>query len=176
MSVQVSTVVLVQKMTVFWVLYRILCFVASKCRNEALYTWLYVDSCTFGWLSYLCTAESVSKPPNVSSTPALCGGERSASRLGWYTTGEAALRIHLIGWLGPRAGLDTVVERKISNPDILSAHSVVLTWTALYKCSQFYFFTVFPSDFWRSVSWTVPSGGRCAWNVFLAVYKHTRQS
>lgn len=81
-SVQVSSVVLVQIMTVFWVLYSVLRFVPSNCRNETLYTWLYVDSCTFGWRSWLCAIESVMKTPNVSSASALYGGERTASRLG----------------------------------------------------------------------------------------------
>jgi hypothetical protein len=44
---------------------------------------------------------------------ALVQGERSASRQGRYTPGETAPGTHWIGgWVGPRAGLDTVVKKK----------------------------------------------------------------
>jgi hypothetical protein len=47
----------------------------------------------------------------------LDGGELSASRLGRFTHKERAPGTHWIGgWVGPRAVLDTVVERKIPNP------------------------------------------------------------
>jgi hypothetical protein len=45
---------------------------------------------------------------------ALGGGEWSASRLGRFTPREIAPGTHWIGgWVGPRAGLDTVVKRGI---------------------------------------------------------------
>jgi hypothetical protein len=52
-----------------------------------------------------------------SSTSALDGGEWSASHPGRFTPRERAAGTHWIGgWVGPRAGLDAVVERKIPNP------------------------------------------------------------
>jgi hypothetical protein len=54
-------------------------------------------------------------PRNLTS--ALDGGEWSASRPGRFTPRERAPGTHWIGgWLGPRAGLDTVVNRKIPSP------------------------------------------------------------
>jgi hypothetical protein len=50
-------------------------------------------------------------------TSALDGGEWSASRPGRFTPRERTARIHWIGgWVGPRAVLDAVVERKIPSP------------------------------------------------------------
>jgi hypothetical protein len=49
-------------------------------------------------------------------TLALDGGEWSASRPGRFTTKERAHGTHWIaGWVGPRAGLDKVVKRKITS-------------------------------------------------------------
>jgi hypothetical protein len=51
-----------------------------------------------------------------SLTPALDGGEWSASR-GRFTPRERAPGTHWRGgWVGPRAGLDAVVKRKIPSP------------------------------------------------------------
>jgi hypothetical protein len=48
---------------------------------------------------------------------ALDGGEWSASRPGRFTQRERAPGTHCTGsWAGPRAGLDTVVRRKIPSP------------------------------------------------------------
>jgi hypothetical protein len=50
-------------------------------------------------------------------TSALDGGERSASRSSRFTPRERATGTHWIGgWVGPRAGLDAVVKRKIPSP------------------------------------------------------------
>jgi hypothetical protein len=50
-------------------------------------------------------------------TSALNGGEWSASRPGSFNPRERAPGTHWIGgWVGPRAGLDAVVERKIPSP------------------------------------------------------------
>jgi len=47
----------------------------------------------------------------------LDGGERSASHPGHFTPRERAPGNHWTGgWVGPRAGLDMVVKRKISSP------------------------------------------------------------
>jgi len=47
--------------------------------------------------------------------PALDGGEWSASCPGRFTPTERASCTHWIGdWVGPRAGLDAVVKRKIT--------------------------------------------------------------
>jgi hypothetical protein len=46
-------------------------------------------------------------------TSALDGGEWSTSRPGRFTTGTNWVG----GWVGHRAGLDTVEKRKISSPD-----------------------------------------------------------
>jgi hypothetical protein len=52
-----------------------------------------------------------------SLTPTLDGGEWSASRPGRFTPRERAPGTHWIGgWVGPRAGLDAVVKRKIPSP------------------------------------------------------------
>jgi len=50
-------------------------------------------------------------------TPAVDGGEWSASRLCRFTPKERASGTHLVGgWVGPRAVLEAVVKRKISRP------------------------------------------------------------
>jgi hypothetical protein len=52
-----------------------------------------------------------------SLTSALDGGEWSASRPGRFNPGERALGTHSMGgWVGPRAGLDADVKRKIPSP------------------------------------------------------------
>jgi hypothetical protein len=50
---------------------------------------------------------------HIFLTSALVGGEWSASRPDRFIPGERAPDTHWIGgWMGPRAGLDAVVERK----------------------------------------------------------------
>jgi hypothetical protein len=50
-------------------------------------------------------------------TSALDGGEWSASHTGCFTPRERASGAHLIGgWVGPRAGPDAVMKRKIPSP------------------------------------------------------------
>jgi len=50
-------------------------------------------------------------------TLSLDGGEWLASRPGRFTPREIALGTHWIGgWVGPKAGLDAVVRRKIPSP------------------------------------------------------------
>jgi hypothetical protein len=49
---------------------------------------------------------------HIFLTSAVAGGERSASRPGYFTSGERAPGTHLIGWVGPGAGLDDVEKRK----------------------------------------------------------------
>jgi hypothetical protein len=50
-------------------------------------------------------------------TSALDGGECSTSCLGRFTPRERALGTHWIGgWVGPRAGLDAVAEKKKPAP------------------------------------------------------------
>jgi hypothetical protein len=52
-----------------------------------------------------------------SLTSALDGGERPDSRPGRFAPRERAPGTHWIGgWVGPRAGLNTVVKRKIPSP------------------------------------------------------------
>jgi hypothetical protein len=51
-----------------------------------------------------------------SLTSALDGDEWSASRPYRFTPRERAPGTHYIAWVGPRAGLDAVVKRKISSP------------------------------------------------------------
>jgi hypothetical protein len=59
-------------------------------------------------------------------TSALQGGKWSASRPGRFTSREIAAGIHWIGgWVGPRAGLDAVVNRKIPSPRRESKSMVV---------------------------------------------------
>jgi hypothetical protein len=53
----------------------------------------------------------------LSLTPALDGGEWSASRPGRFSSRERAPGTHWIGgWVGPRAVLNAVVKRKIPSP------------------------------------------------------------
>jgi hypothetical protein len=48
---------------------------------------------------------------------AYCGSGGIASRPGRFTTRERAPGTHWIGsWVGPRAGLDAVVKRKVLSP------------------------------------------------------------
>jgi hypothetical protein len=55
--------------------------------------------------------------PHTSLTSALDGGEWSASLTGRFTSRERAPGTHWIeGWVGPRAGLEVVVKRKIPSP------------------------------------------------------------
>jgi hypothetical protein len=50
----------------------------------------------------------------VFLTPALDGGELSASRPGRFTPDEGAPGTHCIGgWVGPRADLDAVEYRRV---------------------------------------------------------------
>jgi hypothetical protein len=52
-----------------------------------------------------------------SLAPALDGGTWSVSRPSRFTRRETASRNHWIGgWVGPRAGLETVLKRKIPSP------------------------------------------------------------
>jgi hypothetical protein len=52
-----------------------------------------------------------------SLTSELDGGEWSGSRPGLFTPRERTPGIHWIGgWVGPRAGLDVIVKRKICSP------------------------------------------------------------
>jgi hypothetical protein len=72
-------------------------------------------------------------------TLALDGGEWSASHPSHFTPRETAPGTHWIGgWVGPRAGLDAVVKRKIPSPCQDSnpnhpAHSSVLYHQAISK-------------------------------------------
>jgi hypothetical protein len=60
-----------------------------------------------------------------SFSSALDGGELSASRSAALPPKERAPRTHLIrGWVGPRAGLDAVVKRKI--PNLAGTRSCIL--------------------------------------------------
>jgi hypothetical protein len=53
----------------------------------------------------------------LTLTSALDGGEWSASRPGRFISSERAPSTHWVGgWVGPKAGLDTVSKRKIPNP------------------------------------------------------------
>jgi hypothetical protein len=82
-------------------------------------------------------------------TSALDGGEKSTSRSGLFTHVEKALAIHWIGgWVGPRAGLVTVVKRKkslhcpcresnLGRPE----HSLFITLTELSRVLHFNIYT-----------------------------------
>jgi hypothetical protein len=79
--------------------------------------------------TYLCTSTH-------SLTSALDGGEWSASRPGRFTPRERATGTHWIGgWVGSRAGLDTLSNRKIpiprreSNPDHLIVQPIASHYT-----------------------------------------------
>jgi hypothetical protein len=54
--------------------------------------------------------------PCILAPVALDGGEWSASRLGRFTPRKRAPRNWIGAWVGLRAGLDTVVKRKNSQP------------------------------------------------------------
>jgi hypothetical protein len=75
-----------------------------------------------------------------SLTSALDGGELSASRPGQFTPRERASSTHWIGgWVGPRAGLDTVSKKILSprresntdHPVVQSVASRYTDWTIL---------------------------------------------
>jgi hypothetical protein len=52
-----------------------------------------------------------------SLTSVLDGGEWSASRPDRFTLREEALSAHwIVGWVGPRSGLDAVTKRKFLSP------------------------------------------------------------
>jgi hypothetical protein len=83
-----------------------------------------------------------------SLTLALDEGEWSSSWPGHFTTRERAPDTHWIGgWVGPRAGLDTVSKRKIpsphweSNPD----HPACSLVAILTELSQLLLFLMFCS-------------------------------
>jgi hypothetical protein len=72
---------------------------------------------------------------NVFLTSALVGGEWSASRSCRFTPGERAPATHwIVGWVGPRAGLDAVEKKKNVWPywDSNSDPSVVKLVTSRY--------------------------------------------
>jgi hypothetical protein len=63
---------------------------------------------------------------HIFLTSALAGDEWSASRSGRFALGEKAHDTHWIrGWVGPRAGLDDVENRKFLYEDSNSDLSVV---------------------------------------------------
>jgi hypothetical protein len=90
-----------------------------------------------------------------SLTTALVGGEWSASRPGRFTPRERTPGNHWIGgWVGPRAGLDAVVNRipsprRQSNPRIPIVQPVAQRYTdwAITALSFFHY----PND----ITWTV---------------------
>jgi hypothetical protein len=51
---------------------------------------------------------------HIFLTSAVAGGEWSASRSCRFTPGERSPGTNLIGWVGPRAGLDDVEKRNFS--------------------------------------------------------------
>jgi hypothetical protein len=65
---------------------------------------------------------------HVLLTSALIKGESSASHPGRFTPEERAPGTHWIGsWVGPRAGLDDVEERKLLTlPGLEGAHGSVV--------------------------------------------------
>jgi hypothetical protein len=80
-------------------------------------------------------------------TSVLDGGEWSVLRSGHSTPSETALGTHWMGdWVGPRAGLDTVVKRKIPNQarnlslrniKVVIFHVLVFLSIYLYLRSQY---------------------------------------
>jgi hypothetical protein len=51
---------------------------------------------------------------NISLTSALTGVEWSASGAGRFTPGERSTSTHwILGWVGPKAGLDDMEKRKL---------------------------------------------------------------
>jgi hypothetical protein len=62
---------------------------------------------------------------HVFLTPALAGGEWSASRSGCFTPGETIPSTHWIGgWVDPRAGLDDFQKRKFLTLPVLKLRPV----------------------------------------------------
>jgi hypothetical protein len=85
-----------------------------KCKGKGI----VVHVSFFNWAP---RHEGVLEEWRYSSThslaSALDGGEWSTSRPSRFTARERAPGTHWIGgWVGPRAGLDTVVKRKIPSP------------------------------------------------------------
>jgi hypothetical protein len=122
-----------------------------------------------------------------SLTSAPDGGEWSASRPGRFTPRERVPSTHWIaGWEGPRAGLDTVVKRKIpsprreSNPRTPIVQPIAQRYTdwaigfILYDFLSNSFLPHFPSTS-RSSTWSPPfrfSGTNFLWisHLYHACY------
>jgi hypothetical protein len=72
-----------------------------------------------------------------SLTSALDLGELSASRTGRFIPKERATGTHCTGgWVGPRAVLDTVVERKIPSPRRESNPRIPIVQPVAQLCSN----------------------------------------
>jgi hypothetical protein len=79
---------------------------------------------------------------HIFLTSALAGGEWSASRPGCFTSGERAPGTHWIGgWVDPRAGLDDVKRKFLTQRDSNSDPSVVQPVASRYTdYAKFFFF------------------------------------
>jgi hypothetical protein len=98
-----------------------------------------------------------------SLTSTLDGGEWSASRHGRFTPRERALDTHWIGgWLGPRAGLDAVVRRKISLPGL----EPPIIQPVAQSCTTFIFKKI---NIRETGKWYSSSHTNCHW--FRQMYK-----
>jgi hypothetical protein len=89
------------------------------------------------------------------STLALDGGEWSASRSSRFNPGKEPPNSHWIGgWVGPKAGLDAVVKRKIfrpcrdSNPPIIQllAQRYTIELSLLLITVHYYCYVLFLAD------------------------------
>jgi hypothetical protein len=100
--------------------------VVSRRGRWRINQWVKLSLC-FNWSPrYEDVMREWSYRSTHSLTSALDGGEWSASRPGRFTPRERAPVTHWIGdWVGPRAGLDVVLRRKIPSPcrDLNPDHS-----------------------------------------------------
>jgi hypothetical protein len=80
-------------------------------------------------------------------TSALDGGELSASRPGRFTPRERAAGSHWIGgWADPRAGLDTVVKRKIPSPRRESNPRTPIVQPVAQRHTEYFCFNIWKAE------------------------------
>jgi hypothetical protein len=181
-AIPAPTVVVVQVIAVFWVftVCTVLCsFETSEQRKHSVRS-LYVDSCTCGWPSWRCTVHTkfYENAPHIVNLGARRRRAVSFTPRLLYNRGNSPPYPFGKRLTGPQSRSGHGDEKNIqSGLFCLSAHSGVMTWTALYLFINVLSLSVLSIRFrfvTARASSTVPSVGRSSCNVFLPVYKCTR--